>query len=178
MCLKEIPVAVMNDIVGGERETTPFDNLAFTQFLVEAKRNARPMPNRGVPQGLMPGAQQLQFNNGLFAYNNTFFGFERFSGQETVHYDNRPVWGMGYAGGLINHYMWDLQPQWIYAVLRAALAQVNEDTPFRGPLHYEYYGFEYSNHPLGHLAEFLGEETIKYRGSLVYHLWYVGGFIR
>jgi hypothetical protein len=167
----------MNDIVGKERETTPFDNIAFTQFLVEAKRNARPVA-AGLMQGLMPGASQLQYTRGLFTYKNTFFGFERFSGQETVHYDNRPVWGMGYAGGLINHYMWDLQPQWIYAVLRAALAQVNEDLPFRGPLHYEYYGFEYSNHPLGHLAEFLGEETIKYRGSLVYHLWYVGGFIR
>ncbi|MEO5950887.1 MAG: DUF5680 domain-containing protein [Chloroflexia bacterium] len=167
----------MNDMVGGERETTPFDNLAFTQFLVEAKRSARPI-NPGIAGGAMPGASQLQYADGLFNYRNTFYGFERFSGQETVYYDNRPVWGMGYAGGLINHYMWDLQPQWIYAVLRASLAQVSQDLPFRGPLHYEYYGFEYSNHPLGHLAEFLGEETIKYRGSLVYHLWYVGGFIR
>ena len=74
---------------------------------------------------------------------------------------------MGYTGGLINHFMWNLQPQWIYAVLRTALSQVSEELPFRGPLSYEYYGFEYSNHPLGHLAEFLGEETIKYRGALV-----------
>jgi hypothetical protein len=171
-------LAAMNEAVGGERETTPFDNLAFTQFLVEAKRNARPVTNPVQMQGAMPGAAQLQYDRGLFAYRNIFFGFERFSGQETVHYDGRPIWGMGYSGGLINHYMWDLQPQWIYAVMRAALAQVTEDLPFRGPLNYEYYGFEYSNHPLGHLAEFLGEETIKYRGSLVYHLWYVGGFIR
>ena len=171
-------MAAMNEAVGGERETTPFDNMAFTQFLVEAKRNARPVANPVQMQGVMPGAAQLQFDRGLFAYRNIFFGFERFSGQETVHYDGRPIWGMGYSGGLINHYMWDLQPQWIYAVMRAALAQVTEDLPFRGPLSYEYYGFEYSNHPLGHLAEFLGEETIKYRGSLVYHLWYVGGFIR
>jgi Domain of unknown function (DUF5680) len=168
----------MNDVAGGERETTPFDNIAFTSFLVEAKRNARPVTNQAMVQATLPTASQLEYTRGLFAYKNTFYGFERFSGQETVYYDSRPIWGMGYAGGLLNHYMWDLQPQWIYAVLRAALAQVSEDLPFRGPLKYEYYGFEYSNHPLGILAEFLGEETIKYRGSLVYHLWYVGGFIR
>lgn len=171
-------LAAVPNATSGDRDTTSFDTGAFTNFLVEAKRSARPVPNLQIVQGILPGATQMQYSRGLYSYKNTFFGFERYSGQETVHYDNRPIWGMGYNGGLINHYMWDLQPQWIYAVLRAALAQATEELPFRGPLTYEYYGFEYINHPLGHLAEFLGEETIKYRGSTVYHLWYVGGFIR
>lgn len=171
-------MAAVPNATSGDRDTTSFDTGAFTNFLVEAKRSARPVPNIQVVQGILPGAVQMQYSRGLYSYKNTFFGFERYSGHETVHYDNRPIWGMGYNGGLINHFMWDLQPQWIYAVLRAALAQVTEELPFRGPLAYEYYGFEYINHPLGHLAEFLGEETIKYRGSTVYHLWYVGGFIR
>jgi hypothetical protein len=162
----------------------PLDTLAFTSFLVEAKRNATPiaLPTNHHPDGsgpgLMPGALQLGYSKGLYVYRNVYYGLERFSGQETVHYNGQPIWGMGYSGGLVNHYMWDLQPQWIYAVLRAALGQVSEELPFRGPLKYEYYGFEYINHPLGHLAEFIGEETIKYRGGLVYHLWYVGGFIK
>lgn len=154
------------------------DTVAFSAFLVEAKRNAQPATDGQSIQNILPGSIQLQYSRGLYSYRNVYCGFERFSGQETVHYDGRPVWGMGYTGGLINHFMWDLQPQWIYAVLRAALSQVSEELPFRGPLTYDYYGFEYINHPLGHLAEFLGEETIKYRNSLVYHLWYVGGFIR
>lgn len=171
-------MASTNDISLGDRDTMPFDTVDFTAFLVEAKRSAAPAGDLAAAHSLMPGAIHLSYARGLFTYSNLYCGFERFSGQETVHHNNKPVWGMGYSGGLVDHYMWDLQPQWIYAVLRSALAQVSEELPFRGPLKYEYYGFEYVNHPLGHLGEFLGEETIKYRQALVYHLWYVGGFIR
>lgn len=171
-------MASTNDISTGERDTMPFDIVDFTAFLVEAKRSAAPAGDLAPARAVMPGAIHLRYARGLFAYSNLYCGFERFSGQETVHYDKKPIWGMGYSGGLVDHYMWDLQPQWIYAVLRSALAQVSEELPFRGPLKYEYYGFEYINHPLGNLGEFLGEETIKYRQALVYHLWYVGGFIR
>jgi hypothetical protein len=167
----------MNNISEADRPTMPLDTVDFTSFLVEAKKNAQPIADAGVQEAL-PGSMILYYARGLYTYKNVYCGFERYSGQETVHYDGRPIWGMGYTGGLVNHFMWNLQPQWIYAVLRSALSQVEEELPFRGPLKYEYYGFEYSNHPLGHLAEFLGEETIRYRDSLVYHLWYVGGFIR
>lgn len=160
-----------------DRPTMPLDTVAFTAFLVEAKRNAQAAGQNAV-QTILPGATQLQYSRGAYTYRNTYYGVERFAGQETVHFDNRAIWSMSYTGGLITHYMWDLQPQWIYAVLRTALAQVSEELPFRGPLKYEYYGFEYNNHPLGHLAEFLGEETIKYRDALVYHLWYIGGFVK
>src|SRR4051794_31467219 len=168
----------MTRTTDGEMATMPLDTVDFTSFLVEAKRNAQIAPNANLAREILPGALHLHYTKGLYTYNNIYCGFERFSGQETVHYDGRAVWGMGYTGGLINHFMWNLQPQWIYAVLRSAMSQVSEEMPFRGPLSYEYYGFEYVNHPIGHLAEFLGEETIKYRGSLVYHLWYVGGFIK
>jgi hypothetical protein len=160
-----------------DRNTTPFDTVDFVSFLVEAKRSAGPSASLATARQVLPGAVQLEYSRGLYVYRNIYCGFERFSGQETVHYNNQPIWGMGYSGGLVNHYMWDLQPQWIYAVLRAALAQVSEELPFRGPLRYEYYGFKYANHPLGHLGEFLGEETIRYREALIYHLWYVGGFV-
>lgn len=166
------------NISTGDRDTIPFDTVDFTAFLVEAKQAATPATDLATVRTLLPGAIHLRYERGLYTYSNIYCGFERFSGQETVHYNNKPIWGMGYSGGLVDHYMWDLQPQWIYAVLRSALAQVSEELPFRGPLKYEYYGFEYLNHPLGHLGEFLGEETIKYRQALVYHLWYVGGFVR
>ncbi len=168
----------VSNMLANDRPTSSLDTADFTSFLVEAKRSAQPAPNMAPAHELLPGSMHLQYNQGLYTYTNLYCGFERFSGQETIHYDGRAVWGMGYTGGLINHFMWNLQPQWIYAVLRTALSQVNEELPFRGPLKYEYYGFEYTNHPLGHLAEFLGEETIRYRSAVVYHLWYVGGFIK
>jgi len=169
---------MMNNLSEADRPTMPLDTVDFTAFLVEAKKSAQPIVDvEGVKEAL-PGSMMLHYARGLYVYNNIYCGYERYSGQEIVHYDGRPIWGMGHTGGLVNHFMWNLQPQWIYAVLRSALSQVSEEMPFRGPLKYEYYGFEYTNHPLGHLAEFLGEETIRYRSSLVYHLWYVGGFIR
>ena len=170
-------LGVNNQPVTGD-QSRPFDVGEFTEFLVEAKRKAVPSNDAAALSASMPGVTLLEHARGDYSYKNLYFGFERFSGQETVFHKGKPVWGMSYSGGLMPHFMWDLQPQWVYAVLRAALAQVSEELPFRGPLKYEYYGFEYSNHPLGHLAEFLGEETIKYRDSQVYHLWYVGGFIK
>ncbi len=171
-------MSTISQVALSDRQTAPFDPTDLKQFIVEAKRKAVPSTDIAVMRNVLPGSVQMEYVKGPYSYKNIYCGFERFSGQETVHYQGRPVWGMGYTGGLVDHFMWDLQPQWVYAVLRASLAQVSEEMPFRGPLNYEYYGFEYTNHPLGHIAEFIGEETIKYRDSVVYHLWYVGGFIR
>lgn len=161
-----------------ETQPASFDQVEFIEFLVEAKRKALPSKSTEAVRSMLPGAMMLEYARGEYTYRNVYFGFERLSGQETVHHKGRPVWGMSYSGGLMQHFMWDLQPQWIYAVLRAALAQVSEEMPYRGPATYEYFGFEYVNHPLGLLSEFIGEEIIKYRDALVYHLWYVGGFIK
>lgn len=167
-----------NNVSMTNQATNDFDQAEFAEFLVEAKRKAVPTAETGPVRAAMPGCILLEHVRGAYSYKNLYFGFERFSGQETVHYKGQPVWGMGYSGGLMSHFLWDLQPQWIYAVLRAALSQVSEEMPFRGPAAYEYFGFEYINHPLGHLADFIGEEIIKYRDATVYHLWYVGGFIK
>lgn len=161
-----------------DAQSRSFDQAEFVEFLVEAKRKAVPSKDITAVRSLLPGFFLLEYASGPYSYKNLYSGFERLSGQETVLHSGKPVWGMGYSGGLMQHFMWDLQPQWIYAVLRAALAQVSEEMPFRGPSSYEYFGFEYINHPLGPLSEFIGEEIIKYRDALVYHLWYVGGFIK
>jgi hypothetical protein len=170
-------LGVNNQQTTGEQPRS-FDVSEFTEFLVDAKRKALPSKDAATLSSSMPGATLLEHARGDFSYKNLYFGFERFSGQETVFHQGKPIWGMGYSGGLMPHFMWDLQPQWVYAVLRTALSQVSEEVPYRGPLQYEYFGFEYINHPIGHLAEFIGEEIIKYRDAVVYHLWYVGGYIK
>lgn len=170
-------MGVNNQPATGEPSRS-FDVSEFTEFLVEAKRKALPAGAAEELRTSMPDVTLLEHARGDYSYKNLYFGFERFSGQETVFYKGKAVWGMGYSGGLMPHFMWDLQPQWVYAVLRTALSQVSEEMPYRGPSQYEYFGFEYINHPIGHLAEFIGEEIIKYRDALVYHLWYVGGYIK
>src|SRR6476661_1364269 len=136
----------MNSLSESDRPTMPLDTVDFTSFLVEAKRNAQQSTHVNTIREILPSALYMEYTRGLYSYKNIYCGFERFSGQETVYYDGHAIWGMGCTGSLVNHFMWNLQPQWIYAVLRSALSQVSEEMPFRGPLRYEYYGFEYINH--------------------------------
>jgi hypothetical protein len=98
----------MNNVPANDRQTMPLDTVDFTVFLVEAKRNAQPAADLRVIREILPGSMELQYSNGMYTYKNVYCGFERFSGQETVHYDGRAVWGMGYTGGLVNHFMWNL----------------------------------------------------------------------
>src|SRR5436305_12645924 len=119
-------------MIENDMATMPLDTVDFTSFLVEAKRNAQPATNMTAMREELPGSMQLQFTRGLYTYKNIYCGFERFSGQETVHHDGRAVWGMGYNGGLINHFMLNLQLQLIYAVLRLTLSNVTEEINIRG----------------------------------------------
>src|SRR4051812_3480745 len=100
---------IVNDATTTDRPTSPLDTVDFTAFLVEAKRGAQPVTNLGPVHEVLPGSMQLRYSQGLYTYTNVYCGFERFSGQETVHHDGRAVWGMGCTGGLINHFMWNLQ---------------------------------------------------------------------
>ena len=89
-------------MIENDMATMPLDTVDFTAFLVEAKRSAQPATNMTAIREELPGSMELQYTRGLYTYKNIYCGFERFSGQETVHHDGRAVWGMGYTGGLIN----------------------------------------------------------------------------
>ena len=64
----------MHNITEGERETTPFDSIAFTSFLVEAKRNARPVPNLAMIQGILPAHRSFNIRAAYSLIRTLFSG--------------------------------------------------------------------------------------------------------
>ena len=69
-----------------------------------------------------------QENN--YTYFDSFFGAENFSGQEIVYKDEKPCWSMNYYGRVIGkNFNGDF--------LKEVLLQVDEKSPYRGPLFYQ-----------------------------------------
>src|SRR5690348_11014576 len=102
-----------------------FSQEAFLAFLLAAKRV--PQVAQGddatVP-ALLPGAPQLEYRDGAFLYRDGYIGGAYFVGQETVYYEDVPIWAMSYAGGVAPTITADVEIAAIYAFLRAALLQV------------------------------------------------------
>lgn len=148
-------------------------------FIVEAKRNtyASQGDNASV-QPLLNGSKQLEYRSGGYFYRDIYFGSAFFIGQETVEFENRPIWSMVYSGGLIipNANGDTIGP--IYRFLRQALRLVDANSIYRGPRRFESGAYIFENEYEGGLDCFSGKETILMDAQKVYELRYSGGIIR
>ena len=73
----------------------------FIAFLIQAKLHT--YAAQGDAANVMPllsGAKQLEYREGDWFYRDIYFGGDYFVGQETIYFQERPFWSMGYAGGL------------------------------------------------------------------------------
>jgi hypothetical protein len=151
----------------------------LSPFLIRAKRSTY-AALEGAPRvpPLLPGSHQLEYAEGSWLYRDIYFGGGFFMGQETVYKEGVPVWGMGYAGGLVDDVNPALETAQVYDFLREALRQVSLERPYRGPHTYQQTDYAYSDIGEGHIANFWGVETITLQQKPVYRLRYHGGFIR
>ncbi len=153
--------------------SSPIPSARLIAFLVEAKRNtyAAGVDSASVPPAL-PGSHQLEYRQGDFLYRDVYFGGGYFLGQETVYYGSTPIWGMVYAGGVLQGAT--VEPELVYVFLQRALRQVEAPRPFRGPSLYEQGAFEYTDASVGDIGTFFGTEIVSYQGKMVYQLRYGG----
>jgi hypothetical protein len=152
---------------------------SFLPFLLEAKRQTYASAgDEASVAPLLPGSRQLEYRDGPFFYRDIYFGVSYFVGQETVYYDEQPVWAMSYAGGVDGSITAPADVKRIYAFLRSALRQACEDYPFRGPKEHCDGTFTYKNVQEGTVDLFRGTETILKNGQQIYRLQYGGGLIR
>jgi hypothetical protein len=155
-----------------------FPRKQLIEFLCEAKRRtyAAQGDEATVPP-LLPDSRQLEYRKGPWFYRDIYFGMHSFVGQETVYYEEKPVWAMGYAGGLLVE---EVNPEEVYRFLRAALRRVSPDWPYRGPGHYAGEAYCYRNESHGDVESFWGVETITLvdREEPLYQLRYAGGLLR
>jgi len=149
-------------------------------FLVEAKRRtyAGLDDDATVSSPVFPGSKQLEYREQNLSYRDIYFGMTYFVGQEVVCSDERAIWSMSYAGGLVPGITDRAAVAAIYAFLRQSLLRIEADAPFRGPLLFEEGDFRYVNTLEGDVCEFAGVEQITRSGAKVYGLRYGGGIIR
>jgi hypothetical protein len=150
-----------------------FDPEEFVAFLVRAKR-ATYASDGGemIVEAILPGSHQLDYREGPFVYRDIYYGQVHFAGQETVFYNDAPIWSMVYAGGMLD------ESVLLGGVLKAALRQVSAERPYRGPDIYRAGHYVYSDASHGSVDRFWGEETITLENRTIYELRYQGGFLK
>ena len=148
-------------------------------FLASAKRSGNAA--RGDPATASPalaGSRQQEYRTGRFVYRDIHFGLARFAGQETVTFDDRVIWSMVYAGGVLPGVADEAEIAVTYNCLRQALHMVEIERPFRGPRALGIGALRYVDESDGDVASFRGTERILRDGATVYRLDYNGGLIR
>lgn len=115
----------------------------------------------------------IPFVKGKFSSHDNFFGGEPYGGRIIVFYEEKPVWIMVYYGLITGKH----DPDRVYKVLREALKHMPKDYPYRGPKALTIDDFTYHNTWKGEIDSYKGEETISYKGNIIYKASYLGGFV-
>lgn len=94
---------------------------------------------------------------GRWEYQDTWYGGEPYAGMTTVSLNGRVVFAMTYFGS-VSDGVKDCEP--IYDCLRAALAQVDHQRPWRGPAACQHDDYYYIHQWSGDVVRFHGHEWI------------------
>jgi transcriptional regulator with XRE-family HTH domain len=113
-------------------------------------------------------SHDLVYREDDLTYHDTYLGGSRFSVEETLWDAEVPFWAMNYTGRV-------LAEGFSGDFLKAALAQVPPDRPFRGPAFFQDGDLTYTCSADGTFDWFTGAEQIYYRGTLVYECRFHGG---
>jgi hypothetical protein len=148
---------------------------ALTRFIVAAKRvtyignGERATPSRA-------GAHDLVYEEGGWAYRDSYFGGTDFLGQEVVWLNEEPVWAMNYYGYILRPDLIDGSRSG--ATLKAALTQMYVEGRFLGGIRWTGEHGTYVDRSEGDVAHFHGREYIEVGGVEAYALDYFGGLIK
>lgn len=124
---------------------------------------------------LRPGSSDYHFEQGSFAFHDTYFGGRQFMGGEIIYFEGQPVWGMNYHGRLLTDKMDEAA---LDKCLRTALMTNDPNIlPLRGPASYEMGRHHYSFKVDGKLEAFSGVEEIQEDNTVIYRCLVHGGTI-
>lgn len=113
-----------------------------------------------------------------YIYHDTYFGGEKFIGEEVLYTEDSPIWAMNYRGYSIDD---DLSEDVMDKILRPALMKVGEDKnilPLRGPREFVNGEYKYTFNLSGTFENFSGIEKIYKKDVLIYELVCSGGLIK
>jgi hypothetical protein len=144
-------------------------------FIVRAKARTYVGDGASRPQ-CRPGAHDIGYEDGSWAYLDSYFGGTDFLGQEVVWQADAPVWAMNYYGRI-------LRPDRIDAVtagrvIKQALSALYGEGRFLGGFSFATGAYLYRDQSVGTVNSFSGDEVIEMDREAVYRLDYHGGLIK
>jgi len=149
----------------------------LAQFLVKAKSVSYAGDGKEI-QSERPGFKELEFSDKDYTYRDSYAGVFFAPGQEVVRFKGKPIWVMGYSGGMLPEFHGNREfTHQTITFLKKCLLKVDTSRPFRGPEHFRENDFEYKDSSQGDIRDFLGTEHIFYKGREVFRQHYTGGLI-
>lgn len=142
----------------------------ITEFILHAGRQTYAGKGPEVEACRM-NSHDFSFQEGKYRYYDTYFGGERFIGEEAVWKDETPVWGMNYSGRVIGEHFNS-------SFLMEALLNMTAERPFRGPELFQSGDYSYHCKTEGGFIWFQGYEEIFYGEEKIYECYFHGGVIR
>ena len=150
------------------------DNQTLYDFIIRAKAATYVGGGQHAP-ACRPGSHDLKFDDGDWAYLDSYFGGQDFIGEEVVYYQGKPVWAMNYYGHILRAD--PITPAQAGQVIQASLSKMYSEGRFLGGFEYHHVGFTYIDASEGSVISFRGREYISFRGETAYELFYHGGLI-
>ncbi|MBH5335695.1 hypothetical protein IHE55_13170 [Streptomyces pactum] len=144
----------------------------LTAFIVRAKA-ATYAGGGGRVASVRTASHDLEYREGELVYRDSYFGGTDFLGQETVHFADRPIWGMNYYGYLLTD---DIDAVTAGEVITAALTELYRQGRFLGGFRHTVNGYRYEDETQGDVTRFSGIEHIRTADDTrAYELRYHGG---
>lgn len=158
---------VCNSVLERKADT---DMAALISFLIRAKKHTY-AANSHMVQASRTASHDFCYQEQDFLYYDTYLGGERFSGEEAVWCNEKPIWAMNYAGRVVGaHFNSDF--------LKEALLHVPPEMPYRGPAIYTKGDYHYHCKADGTFAWYQGYEEIFYLDKKIYECYFHGGEIK
>lgn len=156
----------------GDDSKMTYPNEELVRFLLEAKKNTYASGSGSSSLPSRPGVKELSYQDGEYAYLDSYFGEVHFAGQEIVWHQGKAVWGMNYFGFTAD------PVEGFPPFLLEALKRVPAEAPYRGPETFLQGEFAYDCRWSGEVRQFTGRETIRYKGKEMYSLVFHGGILQ
>ncbi len=127
------------------------------------------------------GFTELDFREGQWYYKDSYTGFFRSWGRETVWRDEEPLWTQLYGGGMEEEFIGnkDFALQ-TFQFLKSAMSSGDKIGAFqpRGPKNFTKGDWSYECGWEGGIKSFKGSEKIHFKGKLVFTHDFFGGLVK
>lgn len=144
---------------------------SLIEFLVKAKKNTYAGNGKKEDVSCRSQSNDLIYEEGKYKYFDSYFGGERFIGEEVLFVADKPVWAMNYSGVEFNE-------NFSGTFLKKALLNVPMNKPFRGPELFQEGDYLYICKSEGDFGFFSGKEEIYLGDEKVFECLFHGGIIK